>query len=155
MKYFTDELVEFCDYLDEVKTNEHREKWDVALNCYWTHYEKIKDRYPIGFSKVYTETGFHDYIVEGIGITFEEKKRKNSYCVSIIINDDEGTEKKRYQITFYNVKKLEYHFEAGMIPTWLTSEFLDVDEKTLSLEVELTDDGRLYMEYTKMKFKRL
>ncbi len=42
-----------------------------------------------------------------------------------------------------------------MIPTWLTSKFWDVDGKALSLEVELTDDGRLYMEYTKIKFKRL
>lgn len=164
MKYFKPELWSGynSDNNDEVKKAE--EQWSKNDKEYTQVFEKIKERLPKGFLKIYLkEQGFHDYHLKNVEVIHGSEGYKNPISVSLEIQAGENI----WNIIYKGVTKIRVDYEDENIKSHRArrlqrgfddygyDEFIEVDENTISHEILFASDATILVHFKKISIKRI
>lgn len=145
-------------YLKNLRSREEEQK---LFKEYLLLLEKLKGRISSEFLDEYSKHGFHDNPIAKI--SFERVKLKDSWAYQLVINHyDYFKDNTLHSIILKNVRlmKSEFggnNFEENFICGCydiLTFEILSFDEKTLSIEIEFSNNGLLYVEFEELFYTK-
>ncbi len=129
--------------------------WLAQLAQYTTDFKKNlaeKGRLPAAFCRFYLEKGMHDHDLLSIEIRRRHTWKEKQFDVCMHWKSDAQV----YTLTFQAVSRLEINFSPfGTLPDFIAGEFLARDEKTLSCEMRLFSDFRLYLEHRRLQYRLL
>ena len=142
MKYFTPELWSKVGSPDKQEREAAHTEWAKNAKEYSLIFDKIKNRLPKKFLKVYFENkGFNDFRLIGFSLSQTIDKKGNPQSVKIDIETpfDKKFKTKRFRITYKqpSIFEVRYSDEQGCngFDDYGYNEFLPVDERTLSQEI--------------------
>jgi hypothetical protein len=164
MKYFKAELWRGynSDIKDEVE--EARVQWEKNNKEYASLFEKVKQRLPKSFLKIYMrEHGFYDFHLKNLKVIHGSEGFKNLISVSIEIGDEEKT----WNIMYKGVTKVQINYEDENaqennkrrfqygFDDYGYDEFLEVDDNILSHEILFASDATILIHFKHISINKV
>ena len=134
----------------------YKEEWERQCNLYHKEFESISSRLPKLFLDEYRKKEFHDFKIESLYLTMRCLKSGYKYDLEIKFLDY-CDEKIHHYLYLIDVNSLKGNFDFMMAGNfdWIYAEILSVDDHRLSLEVRLFDDSNLYLEFSKLRYRKV
>lgn len=164
MKYFKTELWRGFSNNNSEEFDEARIQWEKNCKEYALVFEKIKERLPKGFLKIYMkEHGFHDFHLKNVQVIHADEGYRNPISVSIEV----GSEKNVWEITYTGVTKVQINYEDEKAEENMKrrfqygfddygyNEFLEVDDNILSHEVLFASEATILVHFKKISIRRV
>lgn len=154
MKYLKYKLYEKVCSVDGEK---YEGEWEEQYNKFLNEFNQLSDRLPKLFLTEFKKHHFHDNILNFISI--EKIKIKKGYKYFLTMNLlDYHDENLVHNLVFSDVKNFSSNLNFGSFAgncDWLYCEILAIDEKRLSLEVILFDDSVIYLDFSKLRYRKI
>lgn len=164
MKYFKPELWRGYNSDNKEEFEKAKVQWDKNNKEYAQVFEKVKQRLPKGFFKIYMkEHGFHDFHLKNFQVIHGSEGYKNPVSVSLEIEDGENTWNILYkgvtkvQINYQDEKAKEdkiRRFQYGF-DDYGYDEFLEIDENTISHEILFASDATILVHFKQISIRKI
>lgn len=164
MKYFTPELWNGFNSEMEEEYQRARTEWEKNSKEYCIIFEKIKNRLPKHFLKVFMkEHGFHDYELKKYEIIHGARGKKSPILVNLIVDNGEFC----WQISYKEVTKIQINYEEQVenisqnrkyyrgFDDYGYNEILEVTDTTLSHEVLFASDATILVHFQKVSIRKV
>lgn len=164
MKYFKAELWRGYNSDNKEEFEEAKMQWDKNNKEYAQIFEKVKERLPKGFLKIYMrEHGFHDFHLKNFQVIHANEGFKNPISVSLKVDDGENT----WNIMYKGVTKVQINYEdekakgnnirrfQNGFDDYGYDEFLEVDENILSHEILFASDATILVHFRHISINRV
>jgi len=134
----------------------YEKEWEKQYSKFLKEFYKLSDRLPESFLIEFEKHHFHDNIINSISL--EKINLKKEYRYSLTINLLDYHDKNIiHNMVFSDINNFDSSLNFSS-PTgncdWLYCEILALDKKRLSLEVILFDDSVIYLDFTKLYYKK-
>lgn len=151
MKYFTYDLLKTInnESLSGGKIEEAEKQWNKNALLYSEIFNNLSDKLPIEVYNRFKNYGFHDYQLQKLEIEHTSLFHTD---VHLTITD----EVKAWKLSFINITSLQFKHLNTDEPCpifnpesddWVESEFLQLDDRTLSFEVLFTSGANLQVSF--------
>lgn len=164
MKYLKAELWRGYNSDSKEEFEETKAQWEKNSKEYALIFEKVKERLPKGFLKIYMkEHGFHDYNLKNFQVIHAKEGFRNPIAVSIKIEDGKNT----WNIMYKAVTKVQVNYEDEQAKENIKrrfqygfddygyNEFLEVDEKILSHEILFASGATILVHFKHISINRV
>ena len=153
MRFFTDDT--FNIDIQKEGIDVYNKALDKAVIEYWDEFEKNVSRFPKNFCKAYKKHGFHDNTISKLSVVKRDLKPPIKYNIELYLIDYYN-ENIIHSIILYNVRCLkgDIDFIDALEIHWQESEFLPINDKIISLEVNLFKSN-FYIEFERLIYKQI